>query len=72
MGPGETADFIVTPLKPGDLKLEVWVSTSGARVEVAAPVLPQTPELEPDSELELERELEPGTESVPGSPCTAT
>ena len=27
MGPGETADFLYTPLKPGSMQLEVWMGT---------------------------------------------
>ncbi|MDQ3474129.1 MAG: hypothetical protein M3447_10365 [Acidobacteriota bacterium] len=46
-------------------RLEDLKRMSGARVEVAAPALPQTPELKPVSELELEPELEPETELVP-------
>ena len=42
MGPGETADFIYTPLKAGDLKLEVWISGSGARSEVPITVTPRS------------------------------
>ena len=37
MGPGETADFIYTPLRPGQAWLEVWITPAGQRI--ALPVV---------------------------------
>jgi hypothetical protein len=34
MGPGETADFNFTPIRPGRMVLEVWIWPTGARVGV--------------------------------------
>ena len=32
MGPGETADFTYTPVRPGRLSLEVWITPAGQRI----------------------------------------
>ena len=37
MGPGETADFMYTPLRPGRSWLEVWITPAGQRI--ALPVV---------------------------------
>ena len=42
MGPGETADFAYTPLKPGPMVLEVWVWPTGARMLLPINVKPRS------------------------------
>jgi manganese oxidase len=41
MGPGETADFSYTPVRPGNMTLEVWMWPTGARVAVPIIVSPR-------------------------------
>ena len=41
MGPGETADFIYVPTKPGTMSLEVWTS-AGQRVMLPVEVQPRS------------------------------
>jgi len=41
MGPGETADYTYTPMKPGSMTLEVWMWPAGSRVGVPIIVSPR-------------------------------
>ncbi|MEO5580736.1 MAG: multicopper oxidase domain-containing protein [Gemmatimonadaceae bacterium] len=42
MGPGETADYTYTPMRPGTMTLEVWMWPTGSRVAVPIIVSPRT------------------------------
>jgi len=42
MGPGETADYAFTPLRPGKMALEVWMWPSGARTTLPIIVSPRS------------------------------
>ena len=44
MGPGETADFTFTPERVGEIRLDVWVWTTGYRVQQRIIVKPRPPE----------------------------
>jgi hypothetical protein len=38
MGPGQTADFLFVPDRPGDLQLEVWIGSTSIGTRVAVPI----------------------------------
>ena len=39
MGPGETADFIYVPDRPGSMMLEVWIGSTSIGTRVAVPIV---------------------------------
>ncbi|MNC87074.1 hypothetical protein D3C83_27710 [compost metagenome] len=43
MGPGETADFLYVPTKPGRMLLEVWIGGGGPRVALPVVVSAKKP-----------------------------
>ena len=38
MGPGQTADFLYVPDRPGSLLLEVWIGSTSLGTRVAVPI----------------------------------
>jgi hypothetical protein len=47
MGPGETADFIFTPTRPGSLTMEVWIGRGGLRIALPVEVTARVPAAAP-------------------------
>jgi hypothetical protein len=39
MGPGQTADFLYVPDRPGNLTLEVWIGSTSIGTRVALPIV---------------------------------
>jgi len=39
MGPGQTADFLYVPDRPGELALEVWIGSTSIGTRVALPII---------------------------------
>jgi hypothetical protein len=39
MGPGQTADFLYVPDRPGPLTLEVWIGSTSIGTRVALPIV---------------------------------
>jgi FtsP/CotA-like multicopper oxidase with cupredoxin domain len=48
MGPGQTADFLYAPDRPGKLTLEVWIGSTSVGTRVAVPIIVDAPRKKPD------------------------
>jgi hypothetical protein len=43
MGPGQTADFLYVPDRPGPMTLEVWIGSTSIGARVALPIIIDAP-----------------------------